>query len=825
MTDGLRRPYREFGSWLRSRRLARRWTQEELARRLDYGVTYIRKIEWGERRPSEALQVRLAQVLGVPVSGLPSAVPAQAPRALAEPPGPLVDRAEELAAIIDLLDHHTRLVTLVGGPGIGKTRLAMAVASHYDALLPGGALLLPLLEMVDAEGVARAVAETIGMATPAGGEPLSRPTPGMSQDTLLVLDNFEHVIDAAPVVGRILAQSPALRVLVTSRQPLGLAAETQYAIPALGLPTDPAAPPDRLADAPALALFVARARKVRPDFNLGPANAADVAEVCTRVQGIPLAVEMAAGAMRFLSPKALLEQLGPGLDFPVAAPCDVPEHHRTLRAAIGWSFDLLDPHLKTLFSRLAVFVGGCTLEAAEEVCRLCLEHALDARNGLLALASKSLLEPQVVADGQTRFVTLEVVRAFALEKLAAGGEKERFQARHAQWCLELAQTSEDRLTGPDQKAALAVLDVEHANLRAAIRWSLEHDPATATRLCAALWRFWWLRGHLSEGRRWLDAALRQDGDGGPARALALTGAGVLARTQGAYLPARELLERGRDLAVALGDDRTLALALINLGIVDEHQCAAARAAVRFEEARDLYQALGDLRGVAHALNCMGNSRLNQGDLDAATALFEQALSIFRTVDDGWSAAMALANLGWVAQQQGRKALARARYEKALAMYRALGDGRAVANLLLNLGLAIHDAGGGEDVGGLFAEALLGFARPGEQRGVAECLEALAAAGYTGDPERAAVLLGAADAIREAIGAPRPASDRMSHDRLIAAVRHSLGEEAFDAGWQQGRLLDVDEVVAVALADPANAPAPPGADPGSSSALYREPAAP
>lgn len=802
MSGGSRRPYREFGSWLRSRRLARRWTQEELARRLDYDVTYVRKIEWGERRPSEALQVRLAQVLGVPVSGLPSASPARSPRPLPEAASPLVDRVAELAAIVDLLDHHTRLVTLVGGPGIGKTRVALAVASHYDALLPGGAVLLPLVEVVDAEGVARGVAQILSLAAPAGGLP-GRPADAMqSQEALLVLDNFEHVIDAAPFVGQLLAQVPALRILVTSRQPLDLAAETQYAIPPLALPADPAEPPDRLGEVAAVALFVARARKVRPDFTLGPANGADVAEICRRAQGIPLAVEMAAGAMRFLSPKALLQQLGHGLDLPVAGPRDAPEHHRTLRAAIGWSFELLGPHQKALFSRLAVFAGGCTLESAEAVCRLPDEHVLDARTGLLALASKSLLEPLLDPDGHTRFVTLESVRAFALEQLAAGGQLERFQARHARWCLQLAEANEYRLTGPHQRAALAGLDVEHANLRAAIRWSLEHDPATALRLCAALWRFWWLRGHLTEGRQWLGEALAgdRDGDGDGARALALTGAGVLARTQGAYGPARELMEQGRDLAAATGERPTLALALINLGIVSEHQGLPARAMALFGEAHDLYQALGDRRGVAHTLNCMGASRLGQGDLAGANPLLEQALSLFREVDDGWSAAMALANLGWAAHQQHRGALARAHYAKALAIYRALGDGRAVANLLLNLGLAIRDAGDGEDVGGVFVEALLGFARQGDQRGVAECLEALAGGGPTGDPARAAVLLGAADAIRETIGAPRPATDRPAHDRVVAAVRHALGEAAFDAGWQRGRLLDVDEVVAVAVAD-------------------------
>jgi predicted ATPase len=808
MNSGSRRPYREFGSWLRSRRLARRWTQEELARRLNYDVTYVRKIEWGERRPSEALQVRLAQVLGVPVSGLPSAVPPRRPRPLPEPGTPLVDRVDELAQIIDLFDEHTRLVTLLGGPGIGKTRLALAVASHYDSELPGGAAFVSLVDMLDRSSVARAVGEALGIPALEGDEPPTRPAEGLqAPEALLVLDNFEHVIDAAPVVAQLLGQVPSLRILVTSRQALELRAETQYALPPLPLP-QAVTEPERLADVAAVALFVARARKVRPDFALGPANAAEVAEICARVQGIPLAIEMAAGAMRFLSPRALLDQLGHGLDLPYPGPRDAPEHHRTLRAAIGWSFELLGPYQRTLFSRLAVFAGGCTLEAAETVCRLPDEHALNARTELVALASKSLLEPVLDPNGQTRFVTLETVRAFALDQLSASGQLQRFQSRHARWCLELSQANEQHLTGGEQAAALAVLDLEHANLRAAIRWSLEQEPVTAIRLCAALWRFWWLRGYLTEGRRWLDRALAATGGNDGARALALTGAGVLARTQGAYMPAGELLEEGRDLARALDDRPTLALALINLGILAEHQGLAAPATDLFEESRRLYESLGDRRGLGHALNCLGTTRLGQDDLDGSTPLFEQALSLFRTEDDDWSAAMALANLGWVAQQQGRHALARARYEKALAMYRALGDDRHVAHMLLNLGLATAGAGEGAGVDGLFAEALLGFARPGERRGVAECLEALAGVRRTDDPVRAAVLLGAAAALRESIGAPLPPGERAAQDRLVAALSDALGEASFDAEWHRGRLLDVGEVVAVALADHESSTAPP-----------------
>lgn len=801
MSTPSQRPYRDFGAWLRSRRLARRWTQEELARRLGYDVSYVRKVEWGERRPSDALKVRLAQVLGVPVSGLPSAVPPTPPRPLPETATPLVDREEALGALVALFDTGSRLVTITGGPGIGKTRLALAVATHYDARLAGGARFVPLTSVAGAGGVASAVADALGTARPAGDHQLGRLADGLRDlEVLLVLDNFEHVVEAAPMVAELLAGLPSLRVLATSRQALELRAETQYALAPLRLPDAPTETPERLAGVPSVALFVARARKVAPSFALDRANAAEVAEICARVQGIPLAIEMAAGAMRFLTPKALLDQLGHGLDLPVTGPRDAPQHHRTLRAAISWSYELLGPHQKTLLSRLAVFAEGCLLAAADAVCRSPEDSFLDARMGLLGLAAKSLVDPVKGDAGSTRFVMLETVRAFALEQLTAAGDLQRFQARHAAWCLELAESSEQGLTGPEQTATLAALEAEHANLRAAIRWSLGNDPAVATRLCAALWRFWWIRGYLTEGRRWLGEALATAHDDLGARSRALIGAGVLARTQGAYEAAVAFLDEGRGLAQALGDRSALALSLINLGIVAEHRAAGHRAMALFEEARRLYEEIDDRRGVGHTLNCLGTSRLGQGDLGGAAALFEQALSTFRAVGDHWSAAMALANLGWLAQKQGRRPLARSRYEKGLAMYRALGDDLGAATMLLNLGLVVNDAGEGDDVHGLFAEALLAFVRSGERRGVAECLEALALVGRREDPARAAVLLGTADALRDAIGAPLAAGDQVAHDDLLGALWSDLGEGPFNVAWHRGRLLELEEVVALALAD-------------------------
>jgi predicted ATPase len=789
------RPYREFGSWLRSRRLARRWTQEELARRLDYDVTYVRKIEWGERRPSEALRVRVAQVLGLPVSGLPPSIPRGPLPGLPDAPGPLLGRDGQVDAVLALFERGERLVTIVGAPGIGKTRLAVAVASKLDGRLPGGARFASLLEVPDGDGIAHPIARALGIVVPAGEGVRSRLVDALAvQKVLLVLDNFDHVMAGADLVGELLAGVPTLRVMATCRQALGLRSETLFVLPPLAVPTGLEGPLEAFADVPSVALFVVSARKVRPDFALSPENVEAVAQICARLQGIPLAIELAAAATRVLDPHALLAQMGHGLELPVEGPRDAPDHHRTLRAAIDWSVARLTALERTLLSRLAVF-AGCTLSAAVAVCRLPGEDALDPHGGVLDLVRKSLLEPVPGVPGEARFVALEAVRQLSLEMLSASGDTDRFMRRHAEWALELAELQDDRLTGAGQAEALTALETEHANLRAALGWSVAHAPAITTRLCGALWRYWWMRGHLGEGREWLRLALAAPQSDAAAHARAMTGAGILARAQGAYTVGGESLEQAVPLWRSIGDQGGLALATINLGILAADQADYQRASVLFQESRRLSGGIGDLRGVGHSLNCLGSVRLGQGDLEASSQLFEEALTIFRDVDDDWSTAMVLANLGWVAYKQGRAPVARLLYEKAMAMYRVLGDDRGVASMLLNLGIADDDAA---DVIGLFEEALLIFFRLGERRSVAECLDSLAVAGAALDPATTAALLAASDTILSAIGAARWPDEQAGHDRTREAVRSELGEAAFELAWEDGRRMRLEEVIALGL---------------------------
>ena len=796
-----RRPYREFGSWLRTRRLARRWTQEELAGLLAYDVTYVRKIEWGERRPSEPFRVRLAQALGLPLSGLPPSSPVARPR-IPSPATPLIGRAKEAEIVAELLQGGgARLVTLLGAPGIGKTRLAIEVASRLDDKLPGRVCFVSLLSVTDPGGVADAIAGALGIPVPAGSASVEPLVDGLrAQEALLVLDNFEHLAPAASLVGQLLSNVPSLRVLATSREALGLVAETQYWMPPLALPDrDSRLPAGELARVPAIALFVARARSVRPDFELTEETAPAVAEICARLGGVPLAIELAAGASRLLPPKTLLDRLGHGLDLPVSGSKDAPQHHRTLRAAIGWSYQLLNPWDRTLLARLGVFVGGCTLEAAVAVCDMPDEPSSDPAAGLLSLVGKSLLDPMPEAPGGPRFVALEAVREFALEQLCLRDEVERCKSRHAAYFVELAEAGERRLTGAEQAEWLRVLEAEHGNLQAALRWSLESDPDLAIRLAGALWRFWWIRGHLGEGRHWLEAVLARGRRGTVEEVRAVNGAGVLARTQGAYGAAQRLLEEGASLARAIGDDEGLALSLINLGIVAENQADYERAAALFEESRCIYAVVGDQRGVGHALNDLGLVHLAQGVLDAAASSFHDSLAIFREVSDEWSIAMVSTNLGWVAHKQGRNALARSLYEQNLGVYRALGDERGLANTMSNLSVVALDEGDPGTAAGLLEEALLTFRRLGDRQGVAECLGHFAVVKATaGDERLAARLFGTTDALRESMGAPLGPSERGGLDRVVGTVRSQLGPDAFCAEWDHGRLLSLDEAIAIVL---------------------------
>lgn len=802
MTEAGRRPYREFGAWMRARRLARRWTQEELATLLGYDVTYVRKIEWGARRATEGVRARLAMVFELPVESLPAAeTVAAAVARLPSPATSFLGRAFEVVEVTELLLGQSgagsgvagpsRLVTLIGAPGIGKTRLAIEVAARLDDRLEHGSRFIPLLTTEDPADVALAICTALGLPTTGaqGAERLLadhlRPL-----ELLVVLDNFEHVAPAAPLVASLLGEASGLRVLVTSREPLRVAGETQFPVPPLAFGGR---------DEPAVALFGDRARMVRPDFTMAAHDVEQVAAICSRLDGVPLAIELAAAATRLMSPAALLGELDHVLDLPSTGPRDAPAHQQTLRATIDWSYRLLDADDRALFAQLGIFVGGFTLEAAAAVCGRVAVDRSRVVAGVASLVDKSLLETRPDAPGGSRFVALQAIREFALERLEDRGEGEELRRRQALHYAELAETAADHLTGKNQAAWLDILGVEHDNLLAALRWTLPADPSTALRLAGALWRFWLLRSHFTAGRDWLERTLAAASPNDPARIRAATGAGVLARSQGDYDRAEQLFDQATALARQRGVTEDVALAILNSGIVAEHRGRYDTAASRFEESLALYETAGSQRGVGHALNCLGNVALDRGAPEEATSYFERALTAFKLLEDHWSVALACTNLGWVAHVGGDAGRARTWYSHSLALHRSLGHERGIANTLCNLGRVARMEDDWRSATAFLEEALLLFRQLGELRGVAECLGELAATAAGEDrPGLAAQLYSAATGLRDAIGAPLSPGDVEAQERVLGGVREALGEPAFAEAWADGRGMSLDDAVLLAL---------------------------
>ena len=692
-----------------------------------------------------------------------------------------------MAAIADRLRHgRVRLLTLIGPAGVGKTRLGLAVAADLREHYPDGVFVVPLADLRDPDLVTSAIAQALGL--PEGGplpweDALRRSL--RDKAPLLVLDNFEQVAVAAPVVARLLAGSRGLTVVATSRASLRVHGEQVYPVPPLATPNPARLLPLRdLEESPAVALFLQRAQAVAPAFQLTPGNAPAVVAIVGRLDGLPLAIELAAARVALLTPPALLTRLEGAGRFEVltGGPRDHPARQRALRDAIAWSYDLLTPTEQAAFRLLAIFVGGATLEALRGVAgdgaigasagRASWEDALAVVGGLV---DQSLVRSGMAGD-EMRFDMLESLRAYGLERLAASGEADAARARHAAYYAALAEEAESALTGPTQGVWLALLDREYGNLRAALEWAGETNaPALGLRLATALWRFWATRGYLSEGRVWIERFLPPKGEAGdagedaPLRADALAGAGVLALALGDHERAAALHERSLALYRARGEDGGAAFALNNLGLVARAAGDDARAVRLFDESLAVRRSLGDPRAVAYSLNNLAAVALDRGDPARATSLAEESLALARGAGNAWGVARTLATLGGAA--------------------RAWGDvGRAAA---------------------LHAESLGLFRDVGDAAGVASSLEALAAlAGARGQAEEAARLYGMADAWHEASGRPALPADGAGHDRDVAVVRATLGASRFAAIRAEGRALPLDQAVPWVDAGAAPAPAPP-----------------
>jgi predicted ATPase len=544
----------------------------------------------------------------------------------------------------------------------------------------------------------------------------------------------------------------------------------------------------------AVELFIQRAQDVKPDFALTEQNAPAVAEICHRLDGLPLAIELAAARIKLLSPQALLGWLERRLPLLTGGARDLPARQQTLRDTIAWSYELLEEGERRLFRRLAVFVGGCSLEAAAAVCGLLSDPELDVLEGLASLVDRSLLRHTEGVDGEPRFWMLETIREYGLERLAESGEAAEIRRQHARFFLKAAEEQWEH----------AWRETEHDNVRATLAWAVENqETETGLRLARALGEFWAMRGYLTEGRERLAALLSLPGasDRTALRAGALFSAGGMAWMQADYTAAHPLLKESVTLYRELGDRPRAALSLWLLGMSVQWQGDYRRARSTYEECLALWREAEDPGGVGIALTYLGSLTYEQGDLATARPLCEEALATLRGLPHPppHPLADALDWLGVVVNAQGDDAAAFSLFEEGLAVRREMGDKRCSGISLHNLGKASESRGDYESARARYEESLSLHREVGERRGIAECLEGFARVAIAqGQPERAARLFGAAAALREAIGAPLPPIDRFRYERLVAAARAGLTEDAFAAAWIQGRSLSLEEAIAEAL---------------------------
>jgi predicted ATPase/DNA-binding CsgD family transcriptional regulator len=622
---------------------------------------------------------------------------------------------------------------------------------------------------------------------------------------LLLLDNFEHLASAAPLVAELLAVCPGLKVLVTSRAALHLSGEHQFPVPPLGLPDLKQLPElETLLEYASVALFTQRACAAKPDFVLTEDNADAVAELCVRLDGLPLAIELAAAWVKLMSPQAMLaHMLGArglsSLRLLTGGPRDLPPRQQTLRGTIEWSYALLGPDERRLFMRLASFSGGCTLEAAEEVCGTVGDLSMSVLDGLGSLLDKSLLRQAEQTDAKPRLVMLETIREYALEQLAGISDEDSARRAHADYYLALAEEAAPKLNGAEQEVWLNRLEAEHDNLRAALAWSLDRREADmALRLCGALWWFWFGRGHLTEGRRWLDLALAESSNSTPFLvAKSLNGAGVLAHYQGDLGQAAALCGQSLTLYRQLEDKAGIAAALNGLALVARSGGNISAARAMYEESVVLLREVGDSSAIAYTLTYLSLVVYHQADFMLARSLSAEGLELYREIGDRLGSTGPLTTLGMANVRLGDYKTARSVLEECLAITRSLGDRRSSARALHQLGGVTFAEGDYATSRALRQEALAIFDELGDRVLVSQFIVELAeVVAAQGDCLLAAQVFGAAETLRRSIGAKLLPAHLEAYGRGVATARARLSEEAFAAAWAKGRTMSPGQVLAV-----------------------------
>src|SRR3990172_9087680 len=699
-----------------------------------------------------------------------------------------IGREREMAAIANLLEQH-RLVTLVGAGGSGKTRLSLQVAAHLLDAYPDGIWWVDLAGLIDGSLVPEAVAAVLRVREQSGTLLLTTLGDFLQPRTaLLLLDNCEHLVAGCGQLAEALLQRcPDLRILATSREGLAVGGEALFPVPTLSLPDLAHLPPlESLSQYEAVRLFAERAATVSPAFKITARNAAVVAQICHRLDGIPLAMELAAARVTVLSPEQIASRLDDQFRLLTGGSRTALPRHQTLQGALDWSFQSLAEPEKSIFRRLAVFAGGFTLQAAEVVCAGAGIATADVLDLLAHLVNKSLVVVEDREDGR-RYRLLEPTRQYARDRLREVGEIDGTRARHVEWFLALAEQAEERLHGHEQVTWLRRVEIEHENLRTALEWTVagEHWP-TALRLAAALAAFWELHGHITEGRRRLDEILSRSAATSIPTALRAKGLGAAADFA-AYQQVQDI--------------HGVAQANRSLGELARAQKNYPEAVARFTASLDLFRKVGDKASIAHTLYYFGLAARAQGAFAQATAHAEEALALSRELEDAYAAAHAIHLLGTVAWYQGDIDRAAALHEQSLPLFQELGDWNCVGTTTTDLGLVAQGRGDLERAASLHKDALRRRSDLGDKPGIAECLERLAAVvEQRGDGAQAARLVGSAEALREALKGPLPPVERPRYEQLVAAVRTSIGEAAFAAAWTAGREMAVDRAVAYALAE-------------------------
>ena len=709
----------------------------------------------------------------------------------------LVGREQQVAEASDLLRREdVRLLSLTGPGGAGKTRLSVAVAAAMAERFSGGVQFVGLASTSDPGLVVTALADALDIQQVANlsvpqliGDQLRNSGP-----FLLVLDNFEQVLPAATVVAETLEACPSLKILVTSRSALRIYGEQEFPVTPL--------PPES-----AIQLFAQRAAAVWPEFALSPENAAAVQEICLRLDGLPLAIELAAARTKVLPPHAILDRLQSRLQLLTGGALDLPERQHTLRKTIDWSHGLLTEEEAKLFRRLSVFAGGCTLEAAEAVCDTSRDLGIDLFEGICSLVDKNLVQRVDRAESEPRFTMLETIREYAAERLLESGEQSPTRRAHAAYSLVLGEEGNPELNPDDRARWLSQCDAEIGNFRSALDWLFQaRDVDWALRLCMSLFRFWDMREHLTEGRVRLEAVLRLAGDEHPReRARVSHFLGAITTTQGDYQAAEDYLKQSLSLYEELGDDSGIAASLNALAVSARDRGDYASAQSNFERSLACWRLLSDRLAVARCLHNLANVVRVRGDFARAQWALREATEMFEELGDRSGAAWSINQQGDIARAQGDMTAARGLYERALSAFRIAEDPWGSARSLTDLAYIDCEQGDHAAAHAACREALKIFAGLGNRRGIARVLEGSAClATAQGRAERALKLAAAATQLRHLVSAPLHWAEHSKLDQALLPAWKLLSEEEGKSAWEKGAAMSLEAAIQYSLEEPASA---------------------